>query len=503
METAMKLVLTLLVLSTAAWAAGCESVKDLKLPNTTITRAETVAPGAFQPAQGRGGKGPNPYQNLPAFCRVAATLTPSSDSDIKIEVWMPTGANWNASLQSVGNGAWAGSISYAAMATALAGGYATASTDTGHTGGSAANFIPGHPEKVIDFAYRAVHETTVAAKAIITANYGRAASRAYWNGCSTGGRQALAEAQRYPGDYDGIIAGAPANYVTHLQGAQVWTATIANRSEATKIPQAKFAAIHTAALAACDANDGVTDGVIENPRQCNFDPAVLACKGADAADCLTAAQVETARMTYAGPKTARGSSLFPGLEPGSETGWNTLSGNSAMGLADDVYKYLVYKDAAWDFHTFDAERDMALADRTISETMDSIDPNLKPFFDRGGKLLIYHGWADPGIAPRNSVNYYQSVVDTLGQAATSSSIRLFMLPGVGHCRGGDGPDTFDAMGVINQWVNGGAAPQTIEAARVRQGQTDRTRPLCAFPQVARYSGSGSTDESANFSCVAP
>ena len=430
---------------------------------------------------------------------MAATLTPTPDSEIKIEVWMPAGANWNAKLQAVGNGAWAGTISYPAMATALADGYATASTDTGHTGGNPANFIPGHPEKVIDFAYRAVHEMALAAKAIIAANFGRMPAKSYFNGCSTGGRQALTEAQRYAGDFDGIIAGAAANYVTHLQGAQVWTATLVNKNPDAKIPQSKFAMIKDAAIAACDAIDGVRDGVIENPVKCTFDPRTLLCRGADQPNCLTAPQVEAARRTYEGPKDSRGRSLFPGVEPGSETGWNTLSGARAMALADETYKFLVYKDANWDYLTFDAERDMALADRTIAETMNATDPNLKPFFDRGGKLLIYHGWADPGIAPRNSVNYYESVIEKLGPSATSS-MRLFMVPGMGHCGGGDGTATFSMIKALNEWVEGGPAPARIEASRVRNGQTDRTRPLCAYPQTAQYDRIGSIDASASFAC---
>lgn len=500
---AARMLAAVVLAAPAAWGLGCESVGSLKLPNVAITLAENVAAGAFTPPGRGGAKGANPYASLPAFCRVAATITPAADSEIRIEVWLPTGAVWNASLQSVGNGAWGGSISYAAMAEALRDGYATASTDTGHVGTSAASFIPGHPEKVIDFAYRAVHEMTVAAKAIIAAHYGRPPARAYWNGCSTGGRQALAEAQRYPGDYDGILAGAPANYVTHLQGAQVWTATVVNNSEAARIPPAKFTLLHNAALAACDELDRVKDGVIENPRACRFDPGALLCRGAEAPDCLTAAQVESARQIYAGPKDSRGRSLFPGLERGSEAGWNTLAGARPMALAEETYKFLVFKDAGWDYLTFHAERDMAVADRTIADTMNSTDPNLKPFFERGGKLLIYHGWADPGIAPGNSIHYYNSVVDTVGRAVASSSIRLFLLPGVGHCRGGDGPDTFDGMGALSSWVLGGPAPDRIVAQRVRNGQVDRTRPLCAYPQVARYKGSGSTDDATNFTCVSP
>ncbi len=261
-----------------------------------------------------GGKGKQgaAFRSLPAFCRVAATLTPVSDSEIKIEVWLPE-SGWNGNLQSVGNGAWAGTISYPAMGTALAAGYATASTDTGHTGGDPATFVPGHPEKVIDFSYRAVHEMTVAAKAIIQGRYGNNPKYSYWNGCSTGGRQALTEAQRYAADYDGIIAGAAAIDTTHLQGAQVWSAEVVHKDEASYIPPAKYAVLHAAVLEACDELDGVKDGVLENPTKCHFDPEKLLCKDADSASCLTAPQVAAARKLYAGPVNSHGKSLFPGL----------------------------------------------------------------------------------------------------------------------------------------------------------------------------------------------
>ena len=436
---------------------------------------------------------------MPAFCRVGATLTPSSDSEIKIEVWLPE-AGWNGNLQSVGNGAWAGTISYPAMGTALTQGYATASTDTGHSGGNPATFVPGHPEKVIDFSYRAVHEMTVAAKAIIAARYGNEPKYSYWNGCSTGGRQALTEAQRYAADYDGIIAGAAAIYTTHLQGAQVWSAQAVHKDEAGYIPPAKYPILHAAVLEACDALDGVRDGVLENPTRCRFDPKALLCKDADGPSCLTAPQVEAARQIYAGPKNSRGRSLFPGLEPGSETGWATLSGTKPMALAEETYKYLVFQDANWNYLSFNPERDMAAAVQKAGPLMDSIDPNLKPLFSRGGKILMYHGWADPGIAPQNSVNYYNSVVEKLGKAAVANSLRLFMVPGMGHCQGGDGTSTFSMIDAVSKWVEQGQAPDRIEASRVRGGKTERTRPLCPYPQQAVYNGAGSTDESANFSC---
>lgn len=489
-----------LIAAIPAAAASCESLAALALPNAAVTSAKPVAPGAFAPPQGRGPNAAAGFQNLPAFCRVAATLTPSADSDIRIEVWMPA-SGWNGKLQSVGNGAWAGSISYPALGTAIAAGYAAASTDTGHTGNNA-NFILGHPDKVLDFAYRAVHEMTVSAKAIVAAFYGNAAAKSYWNGCSTGGRQALAEAQRFPNDYDGIVAGAPANYVTHLQGQQVWVAQQAHRSEASLIPASKLAALHQAALEACDARDGVKDGVIEDPTRCHFDPKVLACQDGDGPACLNPAQLRLAEQIYAGPADASGRSLFPGLEPGSETGWDTLAGARPMSLAVETYEYLVFANVNWDYHTFDPEKDMARADRTIAATMNSTDPNLAPYFSLGGKLLLYHGWADPGIAPANSVNYYTSVAKTMG-AAAANSIRLFMVPGMGHCRGGDGTDAFDPVSALDGWVVKGQAPERIEASRVRNGVAGRTRPLCPYPQVAQYKGAGSTDDAANFVCAAP
>src|SRR5689334_17068815 len=365
-------------------ASTCESLGALKLQNARIGAANVVSAGSFtSPLPPPKGKQPPSFRDVPAFCRVVATLTPVPDSEIRIEVWLPE-SGWNGNLQSVGNGAWAGSISYPALGNALKDGYAAASTDTGHTGGNPATFIPGHPEKAIDFSYRAVHEMTVAAKAIIAGRYGTSPKYSYWNGCSTGGRQALTEAQRYAADYDGIIAGAAAIYTTHLQGSQVWSAEVVHKDEASYIPPAKYPVLHAAVLEACDELDGVKDGVLENPMKCHFDPEKLLCKGADDSSCLTVPQVEAARQIYAGPKKSQGKSLFPGLEPGSETGWATLSGTKPMALADETYKFLVFKNADWNYLDFNAERDMAAADKNIGALMNSIDPNLKPLFSRGG-----------------------------------------------------------------------------------------------------------------------
>jgi feruloyl esterase len=485
-------VLLIALSSSAAAATSCESLAKLALPHASVTLAQAVPAGQLTLPAGAmpsfPGFPPPNFGNLPAICRVAATLKPTSDSDIKIEVWMPA-SSWNGKLEVVGNGAWAGNIGYRDLASAVTAGYAAASTDTGHTETTAV-FVVGHPEKLIDFAYRAVHEMTLASKAITAAYYSKAPTRAYFNGCSTGGRQALTEAQRYPDDYDGIVAGAAANYPTHLQGAQVWTTEITNQSDGY-IPPAKYQLIHKAVLEACDALDGVKDRVLEDPRRCHFDPQALLCKGSDAETCLTAAQVEVARKIYAGP----GASLFPGLERGSEIGWATLSGPKPMALAAETYQYLVFQDPNWDYLKFDAARDIAIADKEIGPVMNAIDPNLKPFFKHGGKLLMYHGWADPGIAPENSVNYFTSVED-------KRSIRLFMVPGMGHCAGGDGTDDFDKIGTLATWVESNKAPDHIPAAHKTKGVVDRTRPLCPYPQTAHYKGSGSTDDAANFVCAA-
>lgn len=489
-----------------AAAAPCERLAHLSLPNTRITSAADVAAGAFAlpaPANAQGGAGPSgsPFAHLPAFCRVTATLTPSSDSDIKIEVWLPA-SGWNSKLQSVGNGGWAGVISYTALARAVAEGYAAASTDTGHST-SGGSFALGHPEKMTDFAYRSVHVMTVAAKAIVAAFYGKAPAVSYWNGCSTGGRQGLTEAQRYPTDYNAIIAGAPANNRTHLYAWSLSIAQAIHKDESSYIPPSKYPVIHKAALDACDALDGLKDGLIGDPLRCHFDPKVLACKGSDEPSCLTAPQVETARRLYSPAKNPRtDKEIYPGLEPGSELGWAIHAGPQPLSFATDGFKYVTFSNPNWDFRTLNLDRDVAIADKVDNGATSAMDPNLKEFFGRGGKLLIYHGWSDPNISPLNTIHYYESVLKTMGSAATDS-IRLFMFPGMGHCGGGEGPNTFDSIGTLAQWFEKGQAPNQVLASHRANGVVDRTRPICAYPQVAAYKGSGSVDDAANFVCKSP
>jgi len=483
----------------AASGGSCDALRALPLAGGAITLAESVPAGGFTPPGVQGGRGGAAPRRTPAFCRVAATLRPSSDSDVKIEVWMPT-ADWNGKYQAVGNGGWAGSLSYDAMITALGRGYAVSSTDTGHEGGSAA-FALGHPEQVVDFGYRAVHEMTVAAKAIIARYYDAAPKRSYWTGCSGGGRQAMKEAQRFPGDFDGIIAGSPA--LDHI-GRAAQAVRVAQRTEAdeaSRLPAAKAQLLHRAVLEACDALDGVRDGVLEDPTRCRFDPGVLQCKGADDGACLTAAQVATARLVYSaavGPKSGR---KIAGLARGSELGWSEAGWSAfAQRAGLEHFRFIVFQNPEWSLQSFTLA-DIDRADEVDKGTINALDPNLKPFFDRGGKLIHYHGWSDPQISPENSTSYYERVAAVMGGVRrTQQSYRLFMVPGMAHCGGGEGPNTFDMLAALEQWVERGRAPARIVASRVREGRVERTRPLCPYPQVAAYMGTGSTDDEASFVC---
>jgi feruloyl esterase len=478
------------VASPADAAASCAGLRGVKVEGRTVTAAERVAAGA----EAR-------YAKLPAFCRVAAVLRPTSDSEIRIEVWMPEGSAWNGRYLGTGNGGWGGSIGTGELAGAVGRGYAAASTDTGHTGGSA-SFALGHPEKLVDFGYRSVHGMTVAAKALIAAYYGQAQRLAYFQGCSSGGRQALMEAQRYPEDYDGIVAGSATNNWTPMMFGRMWVGQATLSDAASYIPPAKYAVIHKAVLAACDAMDGVKDGVLEEPMKCGFDPGVLECKAGDGADCLTKAQVAAARRIYTPATNPRtGEMIFPPMERGSELAWGRLAGGpEPIELANDYFKYVVFEDAKWDFKTLNFDGDVAKAKQKDGGVLTAANADLRPFFARGGKLVQYHGWTDQQVMPENSINYYKSVVATVGQAKVDASYRLFMAPGMGHCGGGDGPNTFDMLGVLDAWREGGPAPELVIASHATGGVVDRTRPLCAYPKVAKYTGVGSTDDAGSFVC---
>ena len=476
--------------------AACQALASFALPGGTITLARAYETGDFTAPGADAGEG----GRLPPFCRVAATLKPSADSDIRIELWMPL-ADWNSKFQAVGNGAFNGTIPYEAMTTALRRGYATAGTDTGHMGGGA-RWALGHPEKVVDFGWRAVHEMTVASKRIVAAYYQTPARYAYWNGCSAGGRQAMQAAQRFPEDFDGIIAGAPGLDWTGRAAQANRVAKVLEASEGARLLQQQRALLYGAVVNACDALDGVKDGLLENPRACSFDPGQLECRASGATSCLTKAQVETARLMYSSGRNPKSGREIAGVARGSELGWTDLGWTaSARATGLDQFRFLVFADPQWTIQRFDFEADITRADEADRNTINALDPNLKPFLARGGKLIQYHGWSDPQISPFNSVQYYTRVADTLGGAANvHGSYRLFMAPGMGHCRGGDGPNTFDAVAALEKWVERGEAPDQIPASRVVNGAVVRARPLCPYPQVAVYKGAGSIDDAANFTC---
>ena len=477
----------------------CERIKFLSLPDTTIIASEFVAAGPFtRPGASASGRRPVP---APARCRVNAVLKPSADSNIEIEVWLPA-SGWNGKFLGVGNGGWSGDINFGGLLEGVREGYATASTDTGHKGGSG-SFVLGHPEKVIDFGYRAVHEMTVKSKAIVNAYYETRPQHSYWNGCSSGGKQGLKEAQLYPADYDGIIAGAPANSWSHLS-AMLLNAGFTNlREPASVIQRAKLSLIHDAVVKACDTLDGVKDGILNNPRSCKFDIASLACKGSDAEDCLTPKQVQTVKAIYGPVNDPRdGKMIFPGLALGSELGWQAaLGGPEPFAIPYDQFRYFVHEDANWDWRNFDLSRDTALSDAK-DKYIAALNPDLQAFKQRGGKLLLWHGWNDQLIAPENSINYYNSVLSAMGPNQ-DDWVRLFMAPGMMHCSGGPGPDQFNSLGAMERWVEDGTAPARITASHVTDTRVDMTRPLCPYPQVAQYKGKGSVNDAVNFACKQP
>lgn len=503
---------TVLVLAPGASAAGaqvatpatptaCEELAALPLANTRITMGQRVAAGAFLAPAPPPIPMPATFNTMPAFCRVAVTITPVPGSEIKVEVWMPS-AGWNGKFVGVGNGGFSGAIWYVAMADPLRLGYAVAATNTGHDGDQAdASFAVDHPEKLNDFSWRAVHEMTVTAKAIIAAHYGRSARHAYWIGCSTGGRQGLKEAQRYPTDYDGIVAGAPANNWIPLMAYSVNAQRVMTDST-VRLTARHLSLIKAAAIAACDAKDGVTDKVVEDPRTCGFDPATLQCKAAGAQDCLTEKQLAALRSIYAGIVNGRsGATLIPGPAPGGEPMLRFFVPR-VFPIGANFFRDLVIRDPSWTVASFNVDRDLGRALAEDRAELMTTKTDLREFVGAGGKLLLWHGWTDVMIPAQNTIDYYQGALAASGSGA-GDAVRLFMVPGVDHCSGGEGTFVFDMLEVIDAWVERGRAPERIVAQRPVQGGAPRSRPLCRFPQIARYRGTGSTDDERNFECGMP
>ena len=494
-------------------AVSCESLASLMLPNARITLAQTVPAGGFLPAGAVAtAAAAQAFRTLPAFCRIAATLTPSSDSDIKVEVWLPA-SGWNGKFLAVGNGGLAGYIDYVGLVNAVGLGYAGSSTDTGHRATDGKWWL-GHPEKVTDFGYRAIHETAVKSKAIIRALYGANPEKSYFDGCSNGGRQGLMETQRYPADYDGIIAGAGAALkTTHIMAGVIWNVRALETPPAAYIPPTQLPAIERAVLAACDGLDGVQDGVLEDPRMCHYDPDALLCSGAQDDSCLTLPQVAALRKIYNGPRTSKGEHIWPGLQPGGEGAprgwrWAVTGTGPGTGFGHDSMAGGDFLGFSFDYKSFDFDRDVPRMDEQVGGKYNPGSPNLKDFKNRGGKLILYHGWSDAAVPPTTSIEYYQALVAKQGQKDVDAFVRLYMVPGMQHCVGGPGPNSFSMFAALEQWSEKRLAPAEIVATKFKiDGRPSsgvvRTRPLCPYPQVARYSGSGSTDYAGNFACLVP
>lgn len=517
--------------TTASAPQSCENLSQLTLSRAKVISAQAIDAGAFTPPTANTPwlvGSPDLYKALGAFCRVVVEATLSADSSIKVEVWMPA-EGWNGRFRGQGNGGFAGEVDYRGLALAVRQKYASAATDTGHSAvGTDARWALGHPEKVIDFGYRAIHEMTQIGKTLIKAFYGNPAQHAYFAACSNGGRQALMEAQRFPADYDGILAGAPANFWTHLLTKALADAQATTLDPASYIPSSKLPALARAVNAACDAQDGVTDGVLNDPRQCKFDPASLLCKAGDSNECLTAPQITALKALYEGPRDAKGTLIFPGYLPGAEEGpggWATWITGQEPGksllfaFGGGYFSNIVYERSDWDYKKTKVDDGLKAAERKTAKTLNATNPDLIAFKARGAKLILYHGWNDAAISALNTINYYNSVTSKMGQTETDAFSRLYMVPGLQHCGGGPGANSFGQLGqgapdprhnmeqALVEWVEKGAAPSEIVATKFVDDDLSKgvqfTRPLCPYPQVAKFKGTGDPNDAASFVCVSP
>ena len=530
---------TLCVLSgttSASAQQACEKLAATSVLHTTITSAAMIPEGPFSGPRTPGFAAMQGV-TVPGHCEVKGVIRPTKDSEIKFALWLPP-TGWNGKYRQQGSGGWAGAINYDSLIDPLRRGYAVAGTDDGHeANGLSASWAIGHPEKLIDFGYRAVHETSVQAKAIVRAFYGRDAERSYFDGCSDGGREALMEAQRYPDDFNGVLAGAPANNWSRLFTGFVWNEHALLKTPASAIPPFKLPVIQRAVVAACDRIDGVKDGLIEDPRACRFDPAALLCKSSDAMNCLTAPQIDALKKIYSGPRNPRtNETIFTGMPPGTEAipaGWSTwITPEKApaafqFAFGNSYYGAAVFEDPNWDFRTMDFDRDVRIGDTKAGGVLNATSADLRSFRAAGGKLIQYHGWGDAAIPATSSIEYYESVRTFLGKYPDArlqgthpveDFYRLFLVPGMAHCGGGIGPNTFgngpgvsrvdpdyDAFSALERWVERGIAPDRVIGTGTVADDLSKTltRPLCPYPNVAKYRGSGDVNDAASFACVAP
>jgi feruloyl esterase len=516
----------------AAAHMDCAKLKNLKVTGATVLSAEVIAAGEAS----TNGVQPAIHQHYPAYCLVKVEATPSADSRIAVEVWMPHSA-WSGDYVQLGNGGLAGSINYAGMYAQIARGFAVAATDDGHTGAATdGSWAMGHPQKVIDFGYRAVHITSEISKRVVSEFYGRDARFAYFSGCSEGGREALMEAQRYPEDFNGILVGAPGHAWMSLMAGFAWNAQALANDPAGYIPPSKLQLIETAALQACGAQDGFADPFIKHPRACHFHPEHLLCTAADRESCLTAPQLAALQKIYAGASSTRaGKKLSLGYEPGAEAEQGPpgisyssyIYGQGPQATLDllfssNFYGNFVFQREKYSSLNFDFDEDAERADNVVGNIMDATNPDLRAFKAHGGKMLHYHGWNDGSPPPLSSVDYYRNVVAKMGGAKqTQEFYRLYMVPGMMHCGLGPGPNSFgnpldqsnafdpehNIFSALQQWVETGRAPKRIIATKYTNDDPEKpivmTRPLCAYPAEAKWNGQGSTNEASNFSCQVP
>jgi len=501
-------------------AASCETVVRLKIDNTTIDAAESHPAGAYTPAGGAEIVG------LPAFCRVRGAVRPVEGSKVGFEVWLPE-ADWNGKIEMLGNGGYSSAIPYSAMAEQLKRAYAVVAIDTGHEGDDP-DFAAGHPEAIVDWASRAVHVSIDAAKSVVSAFYGQAARHVYFWGCSTGGQQALSEAQRYPNDFNGIIAGDPGNNRTHLNAGFLWQFVTNHRAAdlSVIVPPEKLALITDAVVKECRGKDGgaQSDAFLTDPEACGFRPDELLCKGADAPDCLTHEQVDAMAAMYGGAHDPRtGDQIYYGWPKGSENSGRVVKSLPGWSLywADpahpdrparlNFWRIWAFLDSKWDWRTFDFDAGMKTVDDRLASTINAMSPDLSAFHAAGGKLIQYHGLADPVVPPRESIDYYERVqaAEDPGKPpradASADFYRLFLAPGLYHCQGGPGPNVLDVQGALEKWVEEGMAPETIAATKHQDDKpaagVSMSRPLCPYPKRAHYNGAGDPAEASSFSCV--
>jgi feruloyl esterase len=487
---------------------SCADLKNASFKDTKIESAEEVRPNPaweFPPSVFNGLARTDPTGTVNAkqpFCRVTAVI----EEEIRFELWLPD--DWNGKYQQVGNGGYTGAINYPTMGGALAKGYATSSSDLGHVSKNAfeADWMVGHKQRIIDFGYRAHHLVSEISKQIVDAYYGKEPSYSYFVGCSSGGWQALTEIQKYPDDFDGVVAGAPAHNFVRLNLRGTVTAQMSLEHPEGNLSAAQTKLVAETALKQCDPEDGVTDGLMSQPMQCDFEPKQLQCKtGEQSESCLKPAQVERVEALYGPLKSKGGLDLYPGPTIAAALGRSAPANADAPALAAPLANALEEfgYTKRLTVGSFDADRDIPSMEELMNPVMSSVDPDLSAFKAKGGKVVAWHGWGDPAISPYNTLHYYESVEDKIG-GNMDDFYRIFFVPGMGHCgAGATGPDKFDAVAALENWVEKGMAPSRIESTQLEDGEVTRTRPLCKYPDVPKYSGTGSTDDARSFECVKP